>query len=224
MFPGPWPVSPDGPESLVLRVTHTQSEQGGRPGASPETRKCPEWPCAGGGACRRPGGPRRAPGRGACWHSGSAGWATRFSVLPAGFGALALRASEQRPAGHHAQRRALPPELLQGERKRPRPSGGCRSASGRGWGEPECSAARWANCWASGGWGHLTTHSFPTCRPGDSECGLPKLREGEVRHRRLPRTSLFQGGRPPDARPRRHLLALRRQGAEQPRPVQDRQF
>ena len=56
-------------------------------------------------------GPGQAPGRGGGWRSGSAGSAARLRVLPAGSGAPA-------PRGHHAQRRALPPELLQGERRR----------------------------------------------------------------------------------------------------------
>lgn len=72
--------------------------------------------------------------------------------------------------------------------------------------------------------GAPATPSFPTCRPGDRECGRPDLREGEVRRRRLPRASLCQGNRPAGAPPPWHLLALGTPGARQPRLLQDRQF
>ena len=142
-----------------------------------------------------PGAGREAPFR-------EPGRAARLSVLR---------------VGHHAQRRALPPELLQGERRRPGARGQRWAASGHAWGaEPARTAAPRADRWAPGWVGapRALPANFPSA---DRETGSVAAQTAEKERCSLeagwtaaPRATLGEGDRPVPGLPRTCSLSARR--------------
>lgn len=96
----------------VPSPTGDQSPGAGGAGAwtRSETLTRLEWP-----GLRGRSVPARAPGR----TLGRGAGRCRWSRLGSAGRRVVLRPGSVRPGGHHAQRRALPPELLQGESRRP---------------------------------------------------------------------------------------------------------